>query len=257
MFYKKPGSPTENDIVLCTIKRITYNSIFVTLDEYKKIDGMIHISEIAPGRIRNIRDHVKEGKKVVCKVLRVYRDKTYLELSLRRVNNAQKINKNAEYKNEQRAEKILELAAKNINKSLKDMYDEFGYELLNKYELLYPGLQKISEEHTKIKEYKLNKKTEESLIKVIKEKIKPVEVSVSAILNLENKGPEGIEIIKKILLKIKKKGIKIIYLSAPQYKITITSKDYKTAENILKDICENAIELIKTEDGTGEYKKIK
>jgi translation initiation factor 2 subunit 1 len=40
------------------------------IEEYGK-QGLIHISEVSPGRIRNIRDFVKEGKMVVCKVIKI------------------------------------------------------------------------------------------------------------------------------------------------------------------------------------------
>jgi hypothetical protein len=43
-------------------------------DEYENIEGLIPISEIATGWIKYIRDHIREGQKVVCKVLHV--DKT-------------------------------------------------------------------------------------------------------------------------------------------------------------------------------------
>jgi translation initiation factor 2 alpha subunit (eIF-2alpha) len=42
------------------------------------------MSEIAPGRIRNIRDYVVPKKKIVCKVLRISNSGN-IELSLRRV----------------------------------------------------------------------------------------------------------------------------------------------------------------------------
>ncbi|MBW2993050.1 S1 RNA-binding domain-containing protein, partial [Candidatus Woesearchaeota archaeon] len=74
MLYKKSGMPEENSLVLCTITKIYHNSVFASLDEFGK-QGMIHISEISPGRIRNIRDFVKEGKKIVCKILRIDRAK--------------------------------------------------------------------------------------------------------------------------------------------------------------------------------------
>ena len=35
MFYKKEGIPEEGEIVICTIKKILPNSIFVNLDEYQ------------------------------------------------------------------------------------------------------------------------------------------------------------------------------------------------------------------------------
>ena len=62
MYYKKSDLPEEGEILLCTVTNIQYSSVFVKMDENDK-SGMIHISEIAAGRIRNIRDYVKEGKK--------------------------------------------------------------------------------------------------------------------------------------------------------------------------------------------------
>ena len=55
MIYKKTGLPEDSEIVMCTVTKIQYSSVFVKIDEYG-ISGMIHISEIAAGRIRNIRD---------------------------------------------------------------------------------------------------------------------------------------------------------------------------------------------------------
>jgi len=72
MLLKKEGFPEEDELVMCTITKVQFHSVFANLDDYGK-NGMIHISEVSPGRIRNIRDFVKEGKKVVCKVLELIR----------------------------------------------------------------------------------------------------------------------------------------------------------------------------------------
>ena len=79
--------PEEGEIVLCTVKKILYHSIFATIDEYETLEGMLHISEVSPGRIRNIRDFVKEGKQIVCKVLKVDKVKGHIDLSLRILRN--------------------------------------------------------------------------------------------------------------------------------------------------------------------------
>ena len=89
MLLQKEGFPEEDEFVLCTVNNVHYHSVFVKLDEYGKT-GLIHISEIAPGRIRNIRDYVIEGKKVVCKILKVDAKTGHIDLSLRRVNENQK-----------------------------------------------------------------------------------------------------------------------------------------------------------------------
>jgi len=45
----------------------------VNLEEYESKSGMIHISEVSAGRIKNIREFVAEGKFIVCKVLSINR----------------------------------------------------------------------------------------------------------------------------------------------------------------------------------------
>ena len=71
MFYKKKGFPEEGELLLCTVKKILYHSVFVDLDEYENKEGMIHISEVSPGRIRTLSDFVREGKKIICKVMNI------------------------------------------------------------------------------------------------------------------------------------------------------------------------------------------
>ena len=110
MLLKKEDFPEEDELVMCTVTKVQFHSVFVRLDEYDK-SGMIHISEVSPGRIRNIRDFVKESKKIVCKVLGITKEKGHIDLSLRRVTETQKRNKVDEIKQQQKAEKILEFVS--------------------------------------------------------------------------------------------------------------------------------------------------
>ena len=74
----------EGDLVLCTVDRIVGTVVFVKIkSKDKEIEGSIVLSEIAPGRIRNLRDYVVPKKKIVCKILRIKGEN--IELSLRRV----------------------------------------------------------------------------------------------------------------------------------------------------------------------------
>ena len=107
MLYKKKGLPEEGDIALCTVTAIKGHSVFARMDEYKDLVGMIHVSEVSPGRIRNIRDFVKEGKTIICKVLKTYPDRGHVDLSLRRVSEGLRRTKLQQVKQEQTAEKII------------------------------------------------------------------------------------------------------------------------------------------------------
>ena len=69
------------DIVMCTVEKIVGTIVFVKIDGDGQ--GSITLSEIAPGRIRNLRDYVVPKKRIICKVLRISGDR--IDLSLRRV----------------------------------------------------------------------------------------------------------------------------------------------------------------------------
>ena len=70
------------DIVLCTVDKIAGTTVFVNINGATE-QGYISLSEIAPGRIRNIRDYVVPKKVIICKILKV--SGRTIELSLRRV----------------------------------------------------------------------------------------------------------------------------------------------------------------------------
>ena len=76
----------EGDIVLCTVDKIVRTNVFVHIEGHD--EGTIILSEIAPGRIRNIRNYVVPKKKIVCKILRI--KKGNIDLSLRRVSKKEK-----------------------------------------------------------------------------------------------------------------------------------------------------------------------
>src|SRR3989344_9377573 len=249
MFFKKKDLPNPNDFVICTVKKILHHSVFVSLDEYENLEGLVHISEIAPGRIRNIRDYVKPDKKIVCKVLKINIQTKQVDLSLRRVSiNAMKI-KIDEYRQEERAEKLLEIAGKQINLDLDKMYKEAGIKIIEEFGSLQECFNKIvNEKEDILKKAGINEKIATALNKLVKEKIKPPKVVVKLILELRSYAPNGLEIIKTLLSNInnfKKKveEIKVSYVSAPRYQLEITTFDIKNSENIAEGIAEEIIDL--------------
>src|SRR3989344_2944200 len=202
MFYKKNKIPEIGEIVICTVKKILPHAIFVDLDEYGN-EAMIHISEVAPGRIRNIRDFVREGKKVICRVLNLDKTKGYIDLSLRRVTQVQRTTKNNQYKQEQKSEKILEDAAKSLKTDLKAIYEKAGYKIVEKYGSLANCFNEIVNNNLDLKTLDIEKNVADRIMEVVREKVKPPEVEISGLLKLESDAPDGIEIIKKSLSQVK------------------------------------------------------
>ena len=238
MLLKRTGMPEEGDLLLCTVSKIYYNSVFVNLDEFPGKSGMIHISEIAPGRIRNIRDYVVEGKKVVCKVLRIDIEKGYIDLSLRRVTEGQKREKIDEIKQEQKAEKIVEHLSKELKKDLNDVYTQLSEKLLDTYPTLFNAFQAVAFGEIKLED-SISKDIAKPLSDLIMQRIKPPKVEISGSLAVKTYAPNGITLIKQAFEKALKKTkdqVTVSYLGAGKYYFIVTAPDYKEAEVLMKDI---------------------
>ena len=192
---------------------------------------MIHISEVAPGRIRNIREFVKEGKVVVCKVLRINMERGHVDLSLRRVTEMQKRNKIDSLKNEQRAEKIVEQLAHQFKQPVEQLYKELTEKILTSYAYLHQCFEEVAADTTTLESLGIPAKIATPLTELIKQRIKPPEVKVSGTLTITTYAPDGIGIIRQTLLAIAETPqTAVTYLGGGKYKVTVTASDYKAAE---------------------------
>jgi len=255
MLIIKQGFPVEDELVLCTVTAVHFHSVFVKVDEYDKT-GLIHISEISPGRIRNIRDFVTEGKKIVCKVLKVDESKGHIDLSLRRVNESQKRNKINEIKKEQVAEKLVELAAKKLNLDQKGIYTQIYEKVQKHYSSVYSYFEGVANGSLSFKEIGLSKELDETLTGLIKDRIVPSEVKIGGQLTLISYDFNGVDIIRNALIEAEnssKEKVKIRYQGSGKYNVLVESSGYKEAEKILKKVVSAAIDSMKKTKGIAEF----
>mgnify|MGYP001571992160 CR=1 FL=1 len=262
MLYKKENFPEEGEVVLCTVKKILPNSVFVVLDEYQDREGIIHISEISPGRIRSIRDFVVEGKKVVCKILRINRERNQLDLSLRRVTVSMQIAKSTEIKLELKAEKLLGFVAQQNKTTLEVLYKQIGEKLVKTFGSLNAAFSEVFHQGEKVlTNVGIDAALAKKLTELIQTRMKPAEVEVTAIVELKNRAAEGMEKIKQAIKKTeeyakeRKYSPIFKYLGAPRYSMTLKAANYKTGDLALKELGEVLIKQIEKEGGNGSVEK--
>lgn len=262
MLHKKETFPEEGEIVLCTVKKILPNSVFVVLDEYKDREGIVHISEIAPGRIRTIRDFVAEGKKIVCKILRVNRERNQLDLSLRRVTVSMQIAKRTEIKLEQKAEKLLEYIAQQNKTTIEVLHKQVGEKLIKTFGSLNAAFNEALVQGEKVLvNAGVDAAIAKKLTELIQTRMKPAEVEVTATIELKSRAANGVDIIKQVIkktkdyAKTKKYNPVFKYLGAPRYSMTLKAIDYKTGDLAIKEIEEFLIKTIQKEGGEGSIEK--
>ncbi len=255
---KKQGFPQEGEIVFCTVTKIFGHSVFVNIDEYDR-QGMVHISEISPGRIRNLRDYVVEGKKIICVVLKVTLEKGHIDLSLRRVGENQRRKKADSLKQEQKSEKILENVAKELHKENKQFYEDVFSKISKEYDSLASCFTAIVKDEANLVDLGIEKDAAKRITEIVKDRMKPSKAIISGELSMKSYAHDGIEIIKSALKKAEDAGkdnISIRYAGGGSFKIVITADDYKQAEKILKECLDPALEFMEDQDAEAKFKRI-
>src|SRR3989344_2136327 len=257
MLYHRSGFPEENEIVLCKVTKLYPNSVFVNLLEYDK-PGIVHISEVSPGRIRNLRDFVSIDRQIVCKILKIDQQKGHIDLSLRRVNSTERRDKLDEIKQEMKAEALLKNIAKKLNQPLEKLYVEVSEKILKEYSHLHSCFKEVVSEGIDLKKMGLNKQLADELTSAIIDKFKPKKFIIKGEIKVQTYDSYGLEKIKTLLSGIDKLSptLGLFYLGAGRYKFNIEDVDHKAAENTLKKI-EQLLEKFKDKLSTSVLEREK
>ena len=253
--------PEVGDFVVGTVIQITPYGAYVSLDEYNIKEGLLHISEISSTWVKNIRDHVREGQKVVLKVLRVNPQSGHVDLSLRRVTERERREKLLSWKRLKKSEAILKMAAEKVGANSEEI-SETRSNIEASYGDLYSGLE---EALYKGKEALLKAGVQENLTKALldiaKAKIKAARVKVRGVFRLSCTKPDGVNALRNAFrlakdVKTSKDGdFRIYVLGPPRYRIEVSARNYKEAERILEDVSQAVMNGINASGGEGSFKR--
>lgn len=207
------------DLLLCIVEKIERTIVFVKIEGDG--EGSIVMSEIASGRIRNIRNYVVPKKRIVCKVLRVS-PKGNVELSLRRVTPKEMKEVISQYKQEKNYINIL--------KSVLGEKSEKIIQEISKKERVYDFFEEAKKDPKRLVEL-LGKDSKKILEILMSQKQKKAVVKRE--IELKSIQPDGLELIKKIFKNV---SANIKYISAGKYSVKTESENVKTADKKLLEI---------------------
>ena len=262
MAFKRLEWPEVGDLIIGTVETVTDYGAYVRLDEYDK-RGLLHISEVSSSWIRNIRDFVREGQKVVLKVLRVDAEKGHIDLSLRRVTKREKIEKMLSWKRERKAEALLRSVAEKVGLSVEEVYEKAGV-LIEKEYGLYEGFEKVARDSIEVlTKIGVPEELAKVFAEVAKERIRLPTVKIKGVVELRCLKPEGVKIIKEAFLnakkseKIRDSKIRFYVVAAPKYGIEVLADNYKHAEAILQKVAETVVSNVIKAGGQGVFRREK
>lgn len=135
-FYKEKY-PEVEDVVMVNVRSIAEMGAYVHLLEYNNIEGMILLSELSRRRIRSINKLIRVGKTEPVVVIRVDKDKGYIDLSKRRVS-AEDVEKCTERFAKAKAvnsilRHVAELLQYESNEQLEELYQKTAWYFEEKY----------------------------------------------------------------------------------------------------------------------------
>ncbi len=261
MVRKRAEWPQPDEYVIAIATKVAPYGAYVVLPEYGNKEGFIHISEVSSTWVRNIRNHIHEGSRVIVKVLQVDPQRGHIDCSLRRVSNEAKRKKNSEWKRAQKAEKLLEFIAKENNMTLEEVYEKIGWPLEDYYGEIYKGLERAADIGMEaLEDIDAPKELKEQLVALAKARIEIPSVEIDGEMTVFVPGPNGVEVIREALTRgleigkqYQKTDVEIYTLGAPRYKLRITSPDYREAEQVLFEIIEAVQKIVESNGGTFKF----
>lgn len=229
----------ESDIVICTVKRIEGATVFLEIEGNGQ--GTMTMSEVAAGRIRNLREYVAPNKKIVCKVLSIGKD--HIQLSLRRVTAKERDEALANFQKEKILLNLLKSIVKNPEESIKKIKEKYN---------LSSFIEEARDTPSILKEI-FNSSEAEKLSSLLQER-KEKEKEVKATIFLKTLSETGLSDIVFILSSAEKQGAEIKYLGSSNFSISTKDSDFKEANTKLQSIIKKMGEEAKSRKAVLEIK---
>ncbi|XP_022988418.1 eukaryotic translation initiation factor 2 subunit alpha homolog [Cucurbita pepo subsp. pepo] len=262
--------PEVDMAVMIQVKNIADMGAYVSLLEYNNIEGMILFSELSRRRIRSVSSLIKVGRIEPVMVLRVDKEKGYIDLSKRRVSEEDIQACEERYNKSKLVHSIMRHVAETMNIDLEDLYVHVGWPLYRKYGHGFEAFKIIvtdpdsvlnsltrevkeagpdGQEVTKVVPA-MSEDVKDALIKNIRRRMTPQPLKVRADIEMKCFQFDGVLHIKEAMRKAEAVGnddcpVKIKLVAPPLYVLTTQTLDKEQGITVLEKAiiaCTEAIE---------------
>jgi translation initiation factor 2 subunit 1 len=233
--------PEIDAFVMVTVKQIAEMGAYVKLLEYDNIDGMILLSELSRRRIRSIQKLIRVGRNEVVVVLRVDKEKGYIDLSKRRVSPEDIVKCEEKYNKSKMVHSIMRHVAEKTETPIEELYQNIAWPLNKKYGHAVDAF-KLSITNTEVwnEVTFTNNVIRDELQSYISKRLTPQPTKVRADVEVTCFGYEGIDAVKTALRTAEAKNtaetqVKVKLVSPPLYVLTSQTIDKNNGIEVLTD----------------------
>ncbi|KAL2333438.1 hypothetical protein Fmac_014651 [Flemingia macrophylla] len=279
--------PEVDMAVMIQVKNIADMGAYVSLLEYNNIEGMILFSELSRRRIRSVSSLIKVGRIEPVMVLRVDKEKGYIDLSKRRVSEEDIQACEERYNKSKLVHSIMRHVAETLNIDLEflfvelnsngfvqELYIHIGWPLYRKYGHAFEAFKIIVTDpdtvlNTLTREVKevgpdgqevtkvvpaVSEEVKDSLVKNIRRRMTPQPLKIRADIEMKCFQFDGVIHIKEAMRKAEAAGnddcpVKIKLVAPPLYVLTTQTLDKEQGILVLNNAITCCTEAIEQHKG--------
>jgi len=253
--------PEIDDVVMVNVRSIADMGAYVHLLEYNNIEGMILLSELSRRRIRSINKLIRVGRTEPVVVIRVDKDKGYIDLSKRRVSK-EDIEKCTEKYSKAKAvnsivRHVAEILGYKTNEELEELYRKTAWYFESKCKkqgTAYDYFKQAVADPQLLADLGLEENTKTVLLENIQRKLTQQAVKIRADFECSCFTYEGIDAVKDALRAGISVGneeipIRINLIAPPVYVMTCSTPERSDGLAMLNEACKAVEEKIKSVGG--------
>ncbi|TPX13128.1 uncharacterized protein E0L32_006554 [Thyridium curvatum] len=223
--------PEIDSLVMVNVRQIADMGAYVKLLEYDDIDGMILLSELSRRRIRSIQKLIRVGRNEVVLVLRVDKEKGYIDLSKRRVSPEDIAKCEERYNKGKMVHSIMRHVAEKTLVPIESLYESITWPLNKSYGHAIDAFKLSITNPDVWKDITFpSEQVAEELKSYISKRLTPQPTKVRADVEVTCFGYDGIDAIKAALRTAEAANtadtqVKVKLVSPPLYVLTSTCLD--------------------------------
>jgi translation initiation factor 2 subunit 1 len=197
---------------------------------------------------------INVGRQEVALVLRVDKDKGYIDLSKRRVSPEDVEAIEERFNKSKSAHSIMRNMATTQKRDVEDLYESFGWELASEYGHLLDAFKKLLTDGSILDKYTMSEDVKEALKKNVAMRLTPQPVKVRSDFEVTCFAYEGIDAVKAALMKGIETGtemnpIFVRLIAPPLYVMTCNTLDQEYGIDLLTKALANIETEIKARSG--------
>ena len=232
-FYEAP-MPAIGDLVMAKVFKCSDTSAYVHLLEFNNMEGMIPYTELSRRRIRSVNQVAKIGKMQVAVVIRVDRDKQYIDLSKKQVTPEEKKKCEEKFIKSKKVTQIMARVAQECNMPVKDVMQAVAWPLYKAHGHAFEALKSaVADPAAMLGPLNLDKNVYEKVCSGVQHKLKAEMLKIQADVDITCFTIEGVDAIRDVLQIGQEAGqadgtLQIhVHVSAPPTYVLYTSTEDK------------------------------